>query len=120
MTIGKAQIDMARFAGDDGSSQNAMVPISFKVGGTSTGYIKLVITATPYAGAGGSEDGMTEVGVGSWQACMHACMQGECAGHAAWVQCTWAARFPPVREACGTRVAQSDGQQQGWLSERHS
>ncbi len=65
LTVGKADIDMSRFATDEASSQNAMLPIPFKVGGTSTGYLKLVVTATPYSGTGGSEDGMTEVGAAS-------------------------------------------------------
>ena len=65
LTIGKANIDMARFAGDDGSSQNAMVPIAFKVGGTSTGYLKLVVIATPYSGLAGSDVG-TEVHAPAW------------------------------------------------------
>ncbi|KXZ54203.1 hypothetical protein GPECTOR_5g297 [Gonium pectorale] len=58
VTIGKASMDIAKYCSDQNTSQNAMLPISFKVGGTTTGYLKMVITSVFL---GDNEDGMTEV-----------------------------------------------------------
>ena len=59
ITIGKAPLDIAKYCTDQTSSQNAMLPITFKVGGTTTGYLKMTITSVYIADADG--DGLTEV-----------------------------------------------------------
>lgn len=58
ITIGKAPLDLAKYCTDQTSSQNAMLPITFKVGGTTTGYLKMTITSVYIADA---DDGVTEV-----------------------------------------------------------
>jgi hypothetical protein len=60
LTVGKAELDMARYVSFENAAQNALVPITFKVGTTTTGYLKLVITSQMLKGEVG-EDGMTEV-----------------------------------------------------------
>jgi hypothetical protein len=60
VTIGKATLDLAKYVEETGSTQNAVVPITYKVGSSSSsGNIKLVITTTLLGDM--SEDGMTEV-----------------------------------------------------------
>ncbi|GFR47585.1 hypothetical protein Agub_g9317 [Astrephomene gubernaculifera] len=59
VTIGKATLDMAKYCSDETTTQNAMLPITFKVGGTTTGYLKMVITTVFLGDA--NEDGLTEV-----------------------------------------------------------
>lgn len=63
LTVGRADLDLSHFVlASSGSGQSKMVPVLFKVGAASTGYLRLTITATEVAGAeDGSEDGMTEV-----------------------------------------------------------
>ncbi|KAL6755265.1 N-terminal C2 in EEIG1 and EHBP1 proteins-domain-containing protein [Haematococcus lacustris] len=58
-TVGKATIDLAQFVGDANNTQTDTIPITFSAGGTSTGYVKVVITATHMGDM--SEDGLTEV-----------------------------------------------------------
>ena len=60
ITVGKADIDLARFVCIEGTPQNKMIPIIFKVGQTTTGYLKVVIVTEMVKG-GVDEDGMTEV-----------------------------------------------------------
>lgn len=58
-TIGKATLDLAKYCSEQTTTQNAMLPITFKVGGTTTGYLKMTVTAVFLADADG--DGLTEV-----------------------------------------------------------
>lgn len=58
-TIGKATQDMTKFCTDQTTTQNVTIPITFKVGGTTTGYLKLVITTVFLGDA--NDDGLTEV-----------------------------------------------------------
>jgi hypothetical protein len=60
ITVGKADLDLSFFVLSLGQPQSKLVPIMFKVGAASTGYLKLVITAEAAAGDI-DEDGMTEV-----------------------------------------------------------
>lgn len=66
ITVGKADLDLSFFVA--AASQAAaggglakMVPVLFKVGAASTGYLKLLISAEQLAAGGDEEDGMTEV-----------------------------------------------------------
>lgn len=60
ITVGKADLDLSFFVLSLGQPQSKLVPIMFKVGAASTGYLKLLITAEAVAGDI-DEDGMTEV-----------------------------------------------------------
>jgi hypothetical protein len=60
ITVGKADLDLSFFVLSLGQPQSKLVPIMFKVGAASTGYLKLLITAEAVAGDV-DEDGMTEV-----------------------------------------------------------
>jgi hypothetical protein len=60
ITVGKADLDLSFFVLTLGQPQSKLMPIMFKVGAASTGYLKLLITAEPVAGDV-DEDGMTEV-----------------------------------------------------------
>jgi len=59
ITIGKANINLARYVGDESNTQKDVLPIAIKVGHSTTGYIKFTITATHLGESG--DDGMTEV-----------------------------------------------------------
>jgi hypothetical protein len=61
LTVGRADLDMARYALSEGTAQSKMIPILFKVGMASTGYLKVSITAHVVASGTDSDDGMTEV-----------------------------------------------------------
>jgi hypothetical protein len=58
VTIGKALVDMAQYCGEQTSQRSAMLPIQFKVGGTTTGYLKIVVTTVCIGDAG--DDAMTD------------------------------------------------------------
>lgn len=60
MTVGKADLDLSYFVLNEGQPQNKLIPIMFKVGAASTGYLKVIITAEPVSGDI-DDDGMTEV-----------------------------------------------------------
>ena len=47
-----------RYAANQNAAQNAVVPITFKVGGTTTGYLRVVITSREVAA--GDLDGLTD------------------------------------------------------------
>lgn len=59
MTIGKANVNLARYVGEETNTQTDVIPIAFKVGHSSTGYVKVTITSTHLGEV--AEDGMTEV-----------------------------------------------------------
>jgi hypothetical protein len=61
LTVGRADLDMAHYALAEGTAQSKMIPILFKVGMASTGYLKVSITAHMVASGTDSDDGMTEV-----------------------------------------------------------
>jgi hypothetical protein len=52
-------MDMAKYCKEETTTQPAMLPIPFKVGGSTTGYLKMTIT-TIFLGDS-NEDGLTEV-----------------------------------------------------------
>ncbi len=60
ITVGKADVDLSKFVVFEGKAQPKMIPIMFKVGATTTGYLKVVVT-TELLQAGVDDDGMTEV-----------------------------------------------------------
>jgi hypothetical protein len=60
ITIGKADVDMARYVTLENTPQNAMFPISLKVGQGSTGYLKVIIT-THLLKKAIADDAMTDV-----------------------------------------------------------
>lgn len=60
MTVGKADLDLSYFVVNEGQPQNKLIPIMFKVGAASTGYLKVSIAAEPVSGDV-DDDGMTEV-----------------------------------------------------------
>ncbi|PNH00859.1 hypothetical protein TSOC_013292, partial [Tetrabaena socialis] len=59
ITIGKANLDMAKYCSDQNTSQNVMLPLTFKVGAATTGYLKMVVSTVFLGDA--NEDGLTEV-----------------------------------------------------------
>ncbi|GIL91294.1 hypothetical protein Vretimale_9986 [Volvox reticuliferus] len=59
VTVGKSVLDMAKYCKDETTTQSAMVPIAFKIGTSTTGYLRLLIT-TIFLGDS-NEDGGTEV-----------------------------------------------------------
>lgn len=60
ITIGKATENLSRFIIEqENNTENHMMPVTFKVGSTSVGYIKLVISTIHIAE--GTEDTMTEI-----------------------------------------------------------
>ncbi|GLC41964.1 hypothetical protein PLESTM_001271200 [Pleodorina starrii] len=59
VTVGKATLDMAKYCKEETTTQPAMVPITFKIGTSTTGYLKLSIT-TVFLGDS-NDDGLTEV-----------------------------------------------------------
>lgn len=61
LTVGRADLDMSHYVLAEGTPQSEMLPILFKVGMASTGYLKISITAEVVAGGADSDDGMTEV-----------------------------------------------------------
>lgn len=61
LTVGRAELDMSHYVLADGTPQAKMIPMMFKVGMASTGYLKVTITAEVVASGGESDDGMTEV-----------------------------------------------------------
>jgi len=61
LTVGRAELDMSQYVLSEGTPQAKMIPILFKVGMASTGYLKISITAEVVEGGPDSEDGMTEV-----------------------------------------------------------
>eukprot|EP00775_Hariotina_reticulata_P010260 gene10260-10419_t len=61
ITVGKAELDLSYYVLAEGKAQNKMVPMIFKVGAASTGYLKVVITAEQVTGPVEDDDGMTEV-----------------------------------------------------------
>lgn len=63
LTVGRAELDMSHYVLAEATAQSKMIPIMFKVGVASTGYLKVSITAEVVTGGGadGSDDGMTEV-----------------------------------------------------------
>lgn len=60
ITVGKADVDLSRHVTLEGTAQSKMIPIIFKVGTTTTGYLKVSITTEMVKG-GVDDDGMTEV-----------------------------------------------------------
>lgn len=58
ITVGKATLDLARYALPTTAAQSALVPITFKVGATTTGYLRLSISAMEVTGR--DLDGLTE------------------------------------------------------------
>lgn len=60
MTVGKADIDLSFFVLALGQPQNKLIPIMFKVGTASTGYLKVIITAELVTGDL-DDDGLTEI-----------------------------------------------------------
>lgn len=61
LTVGRADLDMSLYVLSEGTAQSKMLPILFKVGMASTGYLKISITAEEVASGTDSDDGMTEV-----------------------------------------------------------
>lgn len=61
LTVGRAELDMSHYVLAEGTPQSKMIPMMFKVGMASTGYLKVTITAEVVASGGDSDDGMTEV-----------------------------------------------------------
>lgn len=61
LTVGRADLDMSQYVLAEGTPQSKMIPMMFKVGMASTGYLKVTITAEAVAGGADSDDGMTEV-----------------------------------------------------------
>jgi hypothetical protein len=61
LTVGRADLDMSQYVLAEGTPQSKMIPMMFKVGMASTGYLKVSITAEAVAGGADSDDGMTEV-----------------------------------------------------------
>lgn len=61
LTVGRADLDMSLYVLAEGTPQSKMLPILFKVGMASTGYLKMSITAEVVASGADSDDGMTEV-----------------------------------------------------------
>lgn len=60
MTVGKADLDLSLFVLNEGQPQNKLIPILFKVGAATTGYLKVIITVEAVTGSV-DDDGMTEV-----------------------------------------------------------
>lgn len=61
LTVGRADLDMSRYVLAEGTSQSKLIPVMFKVGMASTGYLKISITAEAVQSSCESDDGMTEV-----------------------------------------------------------
>ncbi len=59
VTIGKVNLDLAQYVMDTTNQQTEMVPITYKVGSSSNGFIKLVINTTVLGDV--ADDAMTEV-----------------------------------------------------------
>lgn len=59
LTVGRADLDFSLYVLAEGTAQSKMIPVLFKVGAASTGYLRVTITAEEVGL--GSDDGMTEV-----------------------------------------------------------
>lgn len=61
VTVGKANLDMSKFCGDQNETRNHLLPITVKVGSTTYPkvYVELIVTSIFLADA--NEDSLTEV-----------------------------------------------------------
>ena len=54
LTVGKATVDLASHVAD--SPKTIMLPVTFKVGGSTTGYLRLILTSILLKGSEGDEE----------------------------------------------------------------